>query len=280
MPTIVLIPSGDVMLRLTTYHGALLIRPRSILGLFCALLVSTPVAAQNPWAKVPALSTSCYSAGDPFTDQIEAAFVANQDAIGRQEQINRGLNDQLKSIAPSVMQTRMMAYMQKDPAGFHAYMKDMAGDPQSVQAAMAADNARLAALNKEFATLIANYSAESKATLDPVAAEMLRVTDAASTAPNAERAAAIAKYNAAYVAICNKWIVKQNFPAFFAKFKAYMVENHVPVAESLGLVTKRSMEMAGINTKDYQSTERLQAVSKYIDYIRTVYSLRRRQPQG
>lgn len=268
------------MLRWTTCLGALLIRPHSILGLFCTLLVSTPVAAQNPWAKVPALSTSCYSAGDPFTDQIEAAFVANQDAIGRQEQINRGLNDQLKSIAPSAMQSRMMAYMQKDPAGFQAYMEGMARDPQSVQAAVAANAARLAALDKEFRTLIANYSTESKATLDPVAAEMLRVTDAASRASNAERAAAIAKYNAAYVAICNKWIVKQSVPAFFTKFKAYMVERHVPEAESLGLVTKRSMEMAGINTKDYQSTEPLQAVSKYIDYIRTVFSLRRRQPQG
>ncbi len=253
---------------------------RSLPGLLCILFFSAPLAAQNPWARVPALSSSCYSAGDPFTDQIEAAFVANQDAIGRQEKINRGLNDQLKAIDPSVMNSRMMDYMQKDPAGFQAYMQDMARDPQSVQAIMEADHARVAALNKEFETLRAGYAAESKATLDPMFAEMSRVTDAASGASNAERAAAIAKYNAAYVAVCNKWIVKQNFPAFFAKFKAYMVADHVPAMESQGLVVKRSLEMAGINTNNYQSTEALQAVSDYINYIRTVYGLRRSQPQG
>jgi hypothetical protein len=52
--------------------------------LVSTLLSTAPLAAQNPWAVVPAFPTVCYTEGDPFPEQIEAAGVANQDALGRQ----------------------------------------------------------------------------------------------------------------------------------------------------------------------------------------------------
>jgi len=264
-------------MRLTkTTIGVPMIRLRSILGLLCALLVSTPVAAQNPWGKVPALSTSCYSDGDSFTDQLEAARAANQEASGRQERSNIGLNHQLKTIDPADMNSRMMAYMQKDPAGFRAYMQDAAGqDAQAKQAAMAAAGARVAALKKEFETLIARYSAESEAAFAPVEAEREKLPEFLSPV---QMALISAKYNAAYVAVCNKWIVKGNFPAFFAKFMDSMIKDILPLEQSLGESNKRSLEMAGIDTKDFQSTEPLEAVADYLQYIRTVYVLRQRAP--
>ena len=117
----------------TPSRAGSMISPPSVLALLLLMVVATPLTAQNPWTRVPAFPTTCYTSGDPFPEQLEAAMAANQDAIGRQEQINHGLNDQLKSMDRSAMQSKMMAYMQKNPAGFQAYMRAAAQDPQVAQ---------------------------------------------------------------------------------------------------------------------------------------------------
>ena len=73
-----------------------------------AFLLTAPLAAQSPWAVVPAVPTACYTEGDPFPKQLEAASVANQDALGRQEQINQELHDQLVELDDAVAQRRMI----------------------------------------------------------------------------------------------------------------------------------------------------------------------------
>jgi len=44
-------------------------------GLVCVQLVAaTPAAAPDPWAKVPALPTACFSTEDHWSDTINAAI--------------------------------------------------------------------------------------------------------------------------------------------------------------------------------------------------------------
>lgn len=255
-------------------------RARPMLVLLSFLLTASPLTAQNPWTRVPAFPTVCYTAGDPFVDRIEAAYVANQEALGRQVEINQGLNQQLKGLDPAAKQSRMMAYMQQNQAGFQAYMQLAAQDPQSAQAASEAHLARMQAFQTEFDALLANYAAALKATLDPVNAEMMKVTDAASGASNAERAAAIAKYNSTYQALCGKWITKEDFPAFLTKFKAYLVGDYLPSLRDEVALEKTTLEMSGISTRDYQHTAPLDAVARYIEYVREVFKLRERKPLG
>lgn len=256
-----------------------MINKRFFILLLPLLIAATSVTTPNPWTTVPAFPAVCYTAGDPFPDRLEAAMAANQDAIGRQEQINHGLNDQLKAVDPSTKQSRMMAYMQQNPAGFQAYIQLAAQDPAAVQASKEAYLAKMQAFQREFDALRAGYAAATKATLDPVYAEMGRVLDPSSGASNAERAAAVARYNSTYKTLCEKWIIREDFPAFLKKFRAYMT-TYLPSLDNETAVEKTTLEMAGISTRDYQPTVRLQAVARYMEYARTVYALRQREAQG
>ena len=257
-----------------------MLRPRSALTLLSMLLVAAPLMAQSPWPRVPAFPAVCYTEGDSFPGRIEAAFEANLDAEGRQERINHELDDQLKAVDPAATQSHMMAYMQENPAGFKAYMAQMAQDPQLAQAATKAHRAKMQGFQKEFDALKANYAAALETTLHPVGVEMMKVLDAASGAPTAERAAAVAKYNSTYKALCEKWIIRENFPAFLTRFKAYLVGTYLPSLDKRTAMTKTSFEMAGIDSAAYQDTEQFTAVSVYLDYARTAFGLRNRLPQG
>lgn len=245
------------------------------------LLFSAPLAAQDPWAVVPAVPTTCYTQADPFPNQIEAAFVANQDALGRQEQINDELDDQLAELDDSVAASRMIAYQKKNPAGFQKYMQFMARDTQAEQTASEDHDLRMSRFQEEFDALRASYDAALKTTLDPVRTRMSKVIDATSSASNAERAAAVAEYNSTYEKeLCEKWIIGGKFPAFLTKFKAYLVGNYLPSRVNQTDMDKTSFEMSGISAKGYQDTEPFIVVGQYIDHVRTAYGLRWRTPQG
>lgn len=253
---------------------------RTALVLVSTLLFTAPLAAQNPWAVVPAFPTTCYTEGDPFPNQIEAAGVANQDALGRQEQINEELNDQLAELDDAVAQSRMIAYQQKNPTGFQRYMQFMARDTQAAETASEAHDLRMSRFQEEFDTLLTSYETALKTTMDPVRTRMGKVTDAFSGASNAERAAAVAEYNSTYKALCEKWIIRENFPAFLTKFKAYLVGNYLPSLDNQTAMDKTTFEMSGISAKDYQDTEPFMVAGQYINYVQTAYGLRWRTPQG
>lgn len=253
---------------------------RSALVLISSLWFAAPLAAQNPWAVVPAFPTTCYTEGDPFPNQIDAAESANTDAGVRQEQINQELDDQADALDDAVTQSRMIAYQKKNPTGIQKYMQFMDQGNQAVHTASENHRLRKSQFQKEFDTLLANYEAALKTTLDPVNARRLKVTDSLSRASSAEVAAVLAEYNSTYKAHCEKWIIGGKFPAFLTKFKAYLVGTYLPSMEIQAAMDKAELEMKGISTKDYQDTEPFDAAGQYIDYVQTVYGLRWRQPQG
>ena len=253
---------------------------RSVSVLLSTLLFAAPLAAQNPWAVVPAFPAACYTEGDPFPAQIEAAFEANQVALGRQEQINEKLNDQLDELDDAVVSSRMIAYQQKNPAGFQKYMQFMARDTEAAQTTSENHDLRMSRFQEEFDALLASYDAALKSTMDPVRTRMWKVIDPSSGASNAEKYAAVAEFNSTYEALCAKWIVQKDFPAFLTKFKAYLVGNYLPSLNNQTAMDRTTFEMSGISAKDYQSTEPFTVAGQYIDYARTVYGLRWRTPQG
>lgn len=254
---------------------------RAALVLVSTLLSTAALAAPNPWAVVPAFPTACYTEGDPFPDQIEAAGVANQDALGRQEQINQELNDQLATLNDAVAQSRMIAYQKKNPAGFQKYMQFMARDPQAAQTASENHALRMSQFQEEFDSILASYKAELETRLGPVRTRWQNVTNpGVYIGSNAEIAAALAEYNSTYKAHCEKWIVGGKFPAFLSKFKAYVVGTYLPSLENQTAMDKTRFEMSGISTKDYQNTEPFVVAAQYINYVQTAYGLRWRKPQG
>ena len=90
----------------------------------------------------------------------------------------------------------------------------------------------------------------------------------------------MAEYNSTYEALCEKWIIRENFPAFLTKFKAYLVGNYLPSLENQTAMDKTTFEMSGISAKDYQDTEPFMVAGQYINYVQTAYGLRWRTPQG
>jgi hypothetical protein len=254
-------------------------RPHPAVTVVALSLVAAPLVAQSPWTAVPALPTACYQDRDQFQAQLITAVDANQAALARQEQVNASLQKGLDSNMAG-KQAAMMAYMQKDQAGFQAYMQDIAMNPESLQTATAGRLHRLQAFQTEFDSLKGKYDAEQKSTLDPLAAEVRRMADPGTHGTPAQLASAVAKYNAAYESLCQRWIVQGNFPGFLARFKHYMTEDYVPGAMRLDAKNQRSLTVMGVNTREYQSTAPMEAAGKYMDYTRIVFGLRPMKPMN
>ena len=73
---------------------------------FALFLVSATTLAQapvaSPFAKLPALPTTCYAEGDTFSDKAAAATEATQAEIERQKAVNQHIEDEFNNIDPMV----------------------------------------------------------------------------------------------------------------------------------------------------------------------------------
>ena len=78
------------------------------------LLAAAPLAAQDPWASVPALPTACYAKEDEFGAALGKVRDALQETIAQRKQSNPSLKRLMAD--PATFQQRLLAAMQKDPA--------------------------------------------------------------------------------------------------------------------------------------------------------------------
>ena len=93
----------------------------------------------NPFTKVPALPTACYSSQDQWNAQSEAAFDAVQADHYAQDEINSGIEQKANEAFgadPMAVAARMQQKMMDDPANAQKYMEQMLAQQQQAQAAV------------------------------------------------------------------------------------------------------------------------------------------------
>jgi hypothetical protein len=100
-----------------------------------ATLLAAPLGAQSPWSKVPAFPKGCFQQGDTFARDADKALEELTQATYRQEEANAAVKAKLDEIDAGTRQSRMMTFLQKDPANAAKYMQDMTAGAAKQQTA-------------------------------------------------------------------------------------------------------------------------------------------------
>jgi hypothetical protein len=253
----------------------------SVRGALAVVLFPIGLAAQSAWSRVPTLPTNCYQKQDQFFDQADKAWVDLGHAEEEQRGVNLALGHQLTVMDPATKQSRMMAFLQKDPAKAAALMQQGSSDAAQLPERQKAAENKKKDLQGRVDALKKQYADESA----PLIALRLRIDAAAEDAMNhgagvEQRrnviAPLVAQYNGAYERICAKWwsATTSPFVSYLNDFKQYEVELNIPLGDWVAKQEKDQLDLYGVPTTTYKSTAEMLAVREYLQEARTIYGLR------
>jgi len=256
-------------------------------GALASLLAPVVFAAQpvssDPWARVPALPTACYSEKDGFSDSVGKAREALDEDLGKQQKVNSALEESLRQLDPMNTRTRMQNFLTKTPQEGLKYMQENQALGAAVQEAVPKNAARQQQLDEEYATLKSKYDAELQAVLAPFEAKIkaLNINDGEGGNPPGvveKWKALVAQENEAYEKLCPVWWSPAGrFPAWLSSYETFLKDG-VPLGERSDAMKKKNYEIMGIPAANFQSTFEMEAVRTYMGKASDVFAARRLHP--
>lgn len=279
---------------MTTHaHGCRLVTI-GVLMLARSAAIAAPAAKEDPWARVPAFTTACYSEGDPFNEKLAAAQEALTSDIGKQNQINDELKAEVGSIDPMELASRQQQYMMDHPQEAMALMQRNAQLGEDFSDKQMKIVERAGALDEEIKDLDAQYKAALDKAFDPLRAKAADLDARAQKdlvslgeigygyAPWAvkEWNELVAQGNAAYQRVCADWWAAPGpYRAWLERYRDYLVKDRIPITEEAELVGAGFMVWAvGTPERPYRSTATLMAVEDYMKQVAVVFSKRSPRP--
>ena len=239
----------------------------------------TPASGQDPWSRVPAFSKACYTKGDPFGDQVQRALEETQAAIEAQKETNLAARAALDEVDAMTKQTRMNAYMQKNPAVAAQKMQLIAGSGAELQAALSEKQKASAAIEEKWKAVQAQSRKDEEAWIG-LRDQALAAFDPGSR-NRAQGPGLLAQSNEAYKAYCQKWFVEPTSPflGYLAEYKTYLVEKEV-VADELAFQGQLvHFEMFGVPLNGFKSTASLEATAQYLKKVDEIFRSRQEEPR-
>ena len=239
-------------------------------ALVFSLAPTAPAIEQGLWSKVPAFPTSCYS-NDQFYEQAGNAYGETLPIYKKQYDANEAIDRELSHLDPAAQQTRIMAFLQKDPMNAGRFMQEAATAGQRAQEIQAEVEGKQKALNARFETLESQYKADM-AKVDPLWTKFARASNA--TVPHLNELAAA--FNTAYeTQVCAKWWKSSSpFLTYLADFKRYETESWIPYKEFVANGKRKSLDVMGMPSAGYKSPGELEAVMEYLKEAQKVFQLR------
>jgi hypothetical protein len=252
------------------------------LQLLVLLPISSPVFSQEPRARVPALPSAypadCYLQNDTFLEKAEAAQSANLTAIERQSETNRGFRQRVVELDPDARRARLMAFVEKNPAGPAKATEQLQTFGAGAEA-FPAVGTRLGEFRTELERLISDYRAERRRRLGP---ERIR-----------SEAGSEQGFDAIYLGLCSEWFVRPAGPtrttgpkgpspyshAFLDRYWDFLTREYVPLIEANDAANKRFLEAMGVPAPTFASTANMDAVDKYLAAARTIFAVREPKPR-
>ncbi|HZI94086.1 MAG TPA: hypothetical protein VFE84_07560 [Patescibacteria group bacterium] len=257
---------------------------RSIAGLLLLAAgpaLAAPPAATDPWARVPKLTTSCYSGSDPFTQAVDQAYDSLQEENYRQQAINSAIDEQLTRLDPMEKQNRMQAFLMKSPQDAMKYMQTI----QSVGIAFSEETTRDNEAQQQLDAELEGILAKNKTALDqatgPLFAKLRALPDgeASTAASNAEATRLAAQVTAEYERRCpGSWGAAGTVNAWFAKYKTHLQQDHISSLLKLDDQKTAQYRIFGIPSESYRSTIPNETVLSYLDRMRKVFGQRWDKP--
>jgi len=256
-------------------------RPRAAVVTVAGLLgLTASLAAQDPWSRVPAFPTSCYDTGNPgFLEMLSSFRHEVVAAADRQTAINSALRQKLIDMDPSEKQSKMMAFMMKNPTEAGQMMQDIAAAGQQSNQFMEQFLQKKAALDEQLNSAESLYL-KAKAPLDAV----LQQWNAAQPDHGKPRNPVLsrqlaARYDAEYEHLCAKWLRADSSPLlkYLSDLKAFQISEQIPGELERERHLKREFDLYGVAHGTLKSTAAQQAVLDYVTAMTTVF--RRRDTQ-
>ena len=231
---------------------------------------SAPAFEPNLWGKVPAFPTSCYS-NDQFYSQAQIAYDETLPIYKRQYDANEAMDKELSRLDPAAQQTRIMAFLQRDPVNGGRFMQEAAMAGQRAQEIQSEVEGKQQALKSQFETLQSQYKADM-AKVDPLWSKFT----SASNATVAQLNDLATAFNNAYeTQVCAKWWKSSSpFLAYLADFKRYETESWIPYKEFVANGKRKSLDVMGMPSAGYKSPGESEAVMEYLKETQKVFQLR------
>ncbi len=261
----------------------------------CAPAAIPQTPATGPWAKVPALSTACYSGTDPFVARLDAALTAVNADRARQQAINDKIAEAHKNMDQMEQMQRMQQWMMDNPQAATKYMQRVqalgteegqASVMESLNTQTRFDNEKKDLIKRYHAGLAQAYApadARWKALLKKVGVDESTPTVKDSGTPDWAMVEEDAIYRArdqAYAAHCPQWWTAAG-PAqtWLKKYRTWLVQEHIPYQESLEALGMQTYEMMNTPAASYRSLATLDGVIKYLEAVAAVYAERMEKPE-
>jgi hypothetical protein len=230
-------------------------------------------SAQDWWSKIPAFPTACYTNDDPFLTDLEKVANELQEAIYKQEETNSVLKAKLDALDAGERQSRMIAFMQKDPAAAQKVMQDVAAIGAQAGEEVQALSEKREALKKKLQEAEAEWEKAQKP-LWPSLEEYRGESDPAGNPAKARAAAA--RYDAGYQKLCPSWFAESGSPflAYLAAFKQHVENEVTPAAHDHVQTQMLHFTVFGVPGDGFRTVDDLKGIHEYLGEVRNVFNKR------
>jgi hypothetical protein len=266
----------------------------AFLGLVLSTALQAEPATGDPWAKVPALSTACYSADDPVDAKLAAARHAVEAEHAKQDAINDRLAAAQRDADPMELAQRMTQAMMNDPQNAQKYMAAMQsmGDTMPTEAPEILEKENQ--MQAESETLVKRYQEALKQAYGPGIARwgaLKRKLGIPADSPHPGEAgvpdwawtewdAILREWDRAYVANCAQWWADGGqAQAFMKRYKDWLVQERIPHYETIDQQKAETFAMMGKDVAQYRSEAAFIGVEDYIKLAQGLWSHRMEMPR-
>jgi len=264
-----------------------------LLGSFIALIATIAASASpdDPWADVPAPPSGCYEGEDHFEDTVNASMARLGQEIDAQDAVNDELNHQIfvtgedDETDPMALAAKMQQLMMDDPEKAMQMMQNLQSASGAYQEQAPGNFEKEQELAAELDQNLAAYDAAYKEMYNALDAKFVGLptvmTEAGEMyAPEAagDLRRISGEANAEYARLCKAWFQAGPFPDWLAKYRLYLVEERVPLEETLSEQTRSQLEFQQIDLTNYHATAAMKAAHDYGLSLGKIYGKRQQQP--
>lgn len=271
-----------------------------VAGLACAPMIhaQTPAKPADPWAKVPALPTACYSGQDDWGDKNGAALVTVQQAKYRQYDINADIRQkaiEMDEADPMAIAQRMQQAMMEDPQNAQKILEQMLQTGQQAQTEMPERLEKEQQLEADGKDVMKQYAAALARAMGPAETRWSALRNKLGLPKDANHPGELgvpdwawAEWDAilrdrdrAYVANCAQWWSATGpIHAYLKRYRDFLVQERTPYLQKLeDESTLQKYRLQGIPTNDYRTTTDYQAAEDYMKMASVIFDRRENQPR-
>jgi len=260
----------------------------------CFVLIATVAAAaspDDPWARVPAPPAGCYEGQDHYAETMDASMAQLGQDMDTQDAVNDELNHQMLATDENgetdmmAMAAKMQQLMMDDPEKAMQMMQSLQSASGTFQEQAPGNFEKEQELAAELDQYLTDYDAaykEMSTATDEKFSGLPTVMTEAGEMFAPEAAADLRRIsgeaNAEYARLCKAWFQEGPFPDWLTKYRQYLVEERVPLEESVAEQTRSQLEFQQIDVSNYHSTAAMKAAHDYGLKLGKIYGKRQEQP--